>query len=158
MNGVDVSGYSAHALLPPSQAKHSREPAAEKQQRLQAEILSRWSYIFSGCFMLILLIIGLCVWRCCKRRKVNRTKQMHKELGLEGHRDKNTACLLLDVSHSVTSTANSLSIIILTTSSPPSLLIVLQVRYLIVFQPCLLGLLWIALLKGDRAICMYIPR
>lgn len=100
MGGVDVSGDSAHALLPPDQAKTSPETEEEKKQHLQAEILSRWPYIFAGCFVFVLLVVGLCVWRCCKRRKARRAKQMNKELGLEGNSDKSTSYLPLDEPHS----------------------------------------------------------
>lgn len=96
MNGVDVSGDAAHALLPADQAKSSPETKEEKKQHLQAEVLSRWPYIFSGCFVFVLLIVGLCIWKCCKRRKANRAKRLNKELGLDNSGDKRTSYLQLN--------------------------------------------------------------
>lgn len=98
--GVDVSGDAAHALLPPDQAKTSPETDEEKKQHLQAEILSRWPYIFVGCLALVSIVVGLCIWRCCKRRKANRAKQLNKQLGLEANGDKSTSYLPLDEPHS----------------------------------------------------------
>lgn len=100
MGGVDVSGDSAHALLPQSQAKASPESSKEKKQHLQAEILSRWPYIFVGCFLFVLILVGLCIWRCCKRRKAARAKQMNKELGLHDNSNKSTSYLPIDEPHS----------------------------------------------------------
>jgi len=100
MGGVDVSGDSAHALLPQSQAKSSPESSKEKKQHLQAEILSRWPYIFVGCFLFVLILVGLAIWHCCKRRKAARAKQMNKELGLMDNSNKSTSYLPIDEPHS----------------------------------------------------------
>lgn len=60
------------ALLPVSQMQHSPISEEEKKKEYQEMILSRWPYIFTGCFVFILLVIGCCVWRCCKRRRARR--------------------------------------------------------------------------------------
>ncbi|KAF8635935.1 hypothetical protein AX15_000106 [Amanita polypyramis BW_CC] len=56
------------ALLPTSQMQHSPVSEAEKKQRYQEMILSRWPYIFLGCLVLVLLMVGVCIWKCCCRR------------------------------------------------------------------------------------------
>lgn len=38
-------------------------------------MLSRWPYIFVGCLVFVLLVVGFIVWRCCVRRKRQRAKQ-----------------------------------------------------------------------------------
>jgi len=60
------------ALLPVSQMQHSPISAAEKEKMYQEMILSRWPYIFAGCFAFVLLVAGCCIWRCCKRRRARR--------------------------------------------------------------------------------------
>lgn len=84
MSGVDVSGDSAHALLPADQGQKSPVPESEKKKELQAKILSRWPYIFLGCFIFFLMLVGFGIWKCCKRRKQRREKKLAAELGLEG--------------------------------------------------------------------------
>jgi len=32
-------------------------------------ILSRWPYILTGCLVFVLLLLGLCIWKCCCRKK-----------------------------------------------------------------------------------------
>jgi hypothetical protein len=91
MNGVDVSGDAAHALLPPSQGKKSPVSAQEKKQHYEARILSHWPYIFAGCLVFVLALVGFCVWRCCRRRKLRKAKQMNTELGLRDAGNKNSA-------------------------------------------------------------------
>jgi len=91
MNGIDVSGDAAHALLPPSQGKTSPESAQEKKQHYEARVLSHWPYIFLGCLVLVLSLVGCCIWRCCRRRRANRETQLNKELGLREAGDKNSA-------------------------------------------------------------------
>ncbi|KDQ62634.1 hypothetical protein JAAARDRAFT_54556 [Jaapia argillacea MUCL 33604] len=83
MGGVDTSGDAAHALLPPSEAKTSPETAEEKKQEMQEKILSRWPYIFVGCLAFVIICVGLCVWRCCCRRKKGAAGGKGEKGGLE---------------------------------------------------------------------------
>lgn len=71
------------ALLPPSQMQHSPVSAAEKKKLYQEMILSRWPYILVGCLVFLLLLIGLCIWRCCCRKgakgaRANKSKKTKK--------------------------------------------------------------------------------
>ncbi|KAM6494075.1 aspartic peptidase A1 [Amanita muscaria] len=68
LSGSDTTGNSRWTLLPASQIQHSPVSEAEKKRQYQEWILSRWPYIFIGCFIFVLLMIGLCIWRCCCRR------------------------------------------------------------------------------------------
>ncbi|CAA7262971.1 unnamed protein product [Cyclocybe aegerita] len=58
-------------LLPVDQMQHSPISAEEKKKKYQEMILSRWPYIFVGCLVLVLIMIGLCVWKCCCKRRGN---------------------------------------------------------------------------------------
>ncbi|EMD40139.1 hypothetical protein CERSUDRAFT_71923 [Gelatoporia subvermispora B] len=75
LGGVDTTGAPAQALLPVDQMQHSPETEAEKKAQYEEMILSRWPYIFVGCLVFVLLVIGFIVWRCCVRRKRQRAKQ-----------------------------------------------------------------------------------
>jgi len=72
---------SKWALLPASQMQHSPVSAEEKKKLYQEKILSRWPYILVGCLIFLLLILGVCIWRCCCRKgakrgaRANRTKK-----------------------------------------------------------------------------------
>jgi hypothetical protein len=99
MGGVDVSGDSAHALLPADQGQKSPIPDSEKKKELQAKILSRWPYIFLGCFVFFLILVSFGIWKCCKRRKQRREKKMAAELGLGGKHQGNRTYLELQDSH-----------------------------------------------------------
>lgn len=99
MNGTDVSGDAAHALLPADQGQKSPIPESEKKKELQAKILSRWPYIFLGCLILVLALVGFVIWKCCKRRKLRREKKMAAELGLEPKHQKRHTYLELQDSH-----------------------------------------------------------
>jgi hypothetical protein len=68
LGGVDTSGDAQYALLPASQMKHSPISAEEKKKKYQEMVLSRWPYILVGCLVFVLLLFGLTVWRCCRRR------------------------------------------------------------------------------------------
>jgi len=68
LSGKDTTGDSRFTLLPASQMQHSPVSEEEKKRKYQEWILSRWPYIFTGCFIFVLLMIGLCIWRCCCRR------------------------------------------------------------------------------------------
>jgi len=37
----------------------------EKKEALEEKVLSRWPEILVGALALFLIIIGVCVWRCC---------------------------------------------------------------------------------------------
>jgi hypothetical protein len=65
LNGVDTSGASQYSLLPASQEQHSPQTAAEKKAALEEKVLSRWPEILVGALALLLIIVGVCVWRCC---------------------------------------------------------------------------------------------
>ena len=100
MGGVDVSGDSAHALLPADQGQKSPIPESEKKKELQAKILSRWPYIFLGCFVVFLGLVGFGIWKCCQRRRRRREKKLNAELGLAGKDQGNRTYLELQDSHS----------------------------------------------------------
>jgi hypothetical protein len=55
--------------------QHSPISDEEKKKKYQEMILSRWPYIFAGCFVFVLLVIGCCIWRCCKRRRARLAKK-----------------------------------------------------------------------------------
>lgn len=99
MGGVDVSGDSAHALLPADQGQKSPIPESEKKKELQAKILSRWPYIFLGCFVFFLILLGLGIWKCCQRRKQRRERKKNAELGLGGKHQESRTYLELQDSH-----------------------------------------------------------
>ena len=69
LGGNDTISDPRWALLPASQMQHSPISAEEKKKMYQEMILSRWPYIFAGCFVFVLIVSGCCIWRCCKRRK-----------------------------------------------------------------------------------------
>ncbi|CAL1712375.1 unnamed protein product [Somion occarium] len=75
MGGIDNTGDSAHALLPADQMKHSPISSAEKKKHYEEKVLSRWPYIFVGCFAFVLIVIGLIIWRCCVARKRRNAKK-----------------------------------------------------------------------------------
>lgn len=99
MGGVDVSGDSAHALLPVDQGQKSPIPESEKKKELQAKILSRWPYIFLGCFIFVLMLVGFGIWKCCKRRKQRREKRMTGKFDLGGRLKEDRTYLELQESH-----------------------------------------------------------
>jgi len=99
MDGVDVSGDAAHALLPPDQAQKSPIPESEKKKELQAKILSRWPYIFLGCLILVISLVAFGIWKCCKRRRQRREKKLAAELGLEGKGQRDHTYLELEDSN-----------------------------------------------------------
>lgn len=68
LNGQNTLGDSQWALLPTSEEQHSPESKQEKERMYQEMILSRWPDIFVGCFILIIVLIGVCIWKCCYRR------------------------------------------------------------------------------------------
>ncbi|EIW74697.1 acid protease [Coniophora puteana RWD-64-598 SS2] len=72
--GQNQIGAAQYALLPAGQEQHSPESAAEKKAHYEEEVLSRWPYILAGCIVFVVLVVGLCVWRCCKRRRARRAR------------------------------------------------------------------------------------
>jgi len=74
LGGVDTTGDPQYALLPTSQMQHSPVSAAEKKQKYQEMILSRWPYIVAGCLVFLLLLIGFIIWKCCCRRRVKKKR------------------------------------------------------------------------------------
>jgi hypothetical protein len=82
LGGNDTTTDSRWSLLAASQMQHSPISDEEKKKKYQEMIFSRWPYIFTGCFVFILLVTGCCIWRCCKRR---RARQMNKKAN---HEDK----------------------------------------------------------------------
>jgi hypothetical protein len=78
LGGVDTTSDSKSALLPTDQMQHSPISAEEKKKKYQEMVLSRWPYIVTGCLVFILILIGLCVWRCCCRKKAPKTKSKNK--------------------------------------------------------------------------------
>jgi len=69
LGGKDTTTSDRWTLLPADQQQHSPVPPGEKKKLEQEKILSRWPYILSGCMLLVILSIGLCIWKCCCRRK-----------------------------------------------------------------------------------------
>ena len=61
-----------YALLPANESQHSPLLPGEKTKELEEEILSRLPYILLGVAILVALITGFCIWRCCCRGKKNR--------------------------------------------------------------------------------------
>ncbi|KAF8555757.1 acid protease [Imleria badia] len=69
LNGQNLINSSQYALLPASQEQHSPETEAQKKAQYEEEVLSHWPYILAGCLVVVLLLVGYCIWRCCCRRK-----------------------------------------------------------------------------------------
>lgn len=68
LNGQDTTGDPSKALLPTSQMQHSPESESERKAHYEETIISRWPYILAGCLAFVVLVVGLCIWRCCCRR------------------------------------------------------------------------------------------
>lgn len=77
-NGQNLINSPQYTLLPSSQEQHSPETAEEKKQQYEEEILSRWPYILVGCLTFVFMLIGCCVWRCCKRRRMRKMAARQK--------------------------------------------------------------------------------
>ena len=69
LNGKDTTGSSSNALLPSSKEVHSPVSAAEKKQHLEGLVARNWPYIFVGCLVFVLAVLGCCVYACCRRRR-----------------------------------------------------------------------------------------
>ncbi|KAF4617111.1 hypothetical protein D9613_005969 [Agrocybe pediades] len=89
LGGNDTISDPAWALLPVDQMQHSPVSAEEKKKKYQEMILSRWPYIFVGCLAFVLIAVGLCVWRCCRRRKLRKAREAAGEVPTETKRNFN---------------------------------------------------------------------
>lgn len=74
LNGVDTTGDASQALLPVDQGQSSPESESEKKAHLAEKVLSRWPYILLGSLLLFFILVGLCIWRCCCRRRIQVKK------------------------------------------------------------------------------------
>ena len=74
LDGIDTTGDAKWALLPESQKQSSPVSDEEKKKQYQEMILSRWPYILLGSLLLFFILVGLCVWKCCCRRRIQAKK------------------------------------------------------------------------------------
>ncbi|KAF9483493.1 aspartic peptidase A1 [Pholiota conissans] len=90
LGGTDTISDPKWALLPADQMQHSPVSEEEKKKKYQEMVLSRWPYIFVGCLVFVLLVIGLLIWKCCcKRKQKNAKKTLEMEAGgLGGYDNK----------------------------------------------------------------------
>ena len=58
-----------YALLPANETQHSPILPGEKTKELEEKVLSRLPYILLGSVIILALISGFCIWRCCCRGK-----------------------------------------------------------------------------------------
>jgi len=72
LGGNDSISDTRWSLLPADQLQRSPLAPDEQKKKYQEMILSRWPYILTGCLVLVILLVGLCVWRCCCRRRVKK--------------------------------------------------------------------------------------
>ncbi|KAG7088168.1 hypothetical protein E1B28_012189 [Marasmius oreades] len=75
LGGTDTTGDAQYQLLPQNQMQKSPVSEEEKKKKYQEMVLSRWPYILVGCLVGVLLIIGLVVWKCCCRRKLQKKRK-----------------------------------------------------------------------------------
>jgi len=78
LGGSDTTGDPRWALLPANQTQHSPVSAEEQKKLYQEMILSRWPYILVGCLVFVILVVGLCVWKCCCRKGKKPPKSKSK--------------------------------------------------------------------------------
>lgn len=57
-----------YSLLAVADMQHSPISEEEKKRMYQEWILSRWPYIFAGCFAFTLIVTGIVIWKCCCQR------------------------------------------------------------------------------------------
>lgn len=74
LGGLDTTSDAKWSLLPVDQMQHSPVSDEEKKKKYQEMVLSRWPYILTGCLVFVLLLIGLCIWRCCCRKGGSKKK------------------------------------------------------------------------------------
>ncbi|KAF8895612.1 aspartic peptidase A1 [Infundibulicybe gibba] len=72
LGGVDTSGDAKWSLLAQNETQHSPVSAEEKKKKYQEMILSRWPYILLGCLAFLMILLGLCIWKCCCRKGSKR--------------------------------------------------------------------------------------
>ncbi|KAF8903100.1 aspartic peptidase domain-containing protein [Gymnopilus junonius] len=68
LSGNDTISTPRWTLLPANETQHSPISAEEKKKMYQEKILSHWPYIFIGCLAVVLISVGLCIWKCCCKR------------------------------------------------------------------------------------------
>jgi len=82
LGGEDTIDTDAvRQLLPAEKIQLSPVSDEEKMKKYQEMVLSRWPYILLGCLALTILLIGLCIWKCCCKRKKDDTLKGNKRLG-----------------------------------------------------------------------------
>jgi hypothetical protein len=57
-----------YSLLAVADMQHSPISDEEKKKRYQEWILSRWPYIFTGCFAFVIIVTSIVIWKCCCQR------------------------------------------------------------------------------------------
>ncbi|KAF8073928.1 aspartic peptidase domain-containing protein [Lyophyllum atratum] len=84
LSGNDTISDAKWALLPPDQMQHSPVSAEEKKKKYQELVLSRWPYILTGCLVLVIGVVGFCIWRCCRRKAAKKpSKKVNKLFSTE---------------------------------------------------------------------------
>lgn len=78
LNGTDTTGSASAALLPASQESHSPLSPGEKKQHIEGAIERNWPYIFVGCLVFVVLVVGCAVYACCCRRRRKRAHPFNK--------------------------------------------------------------------------------
>ncbi|KAF5382465.1 hypothetical protein D9615_002732 [Tricholomella constricta] len=80
LGGVDTINDDKWALLPADQMQRSPVSEEEKKKKYQELVLSRWPYILTGCLVFVLIVVGLCIWRCCCRKGAKKPSKKTKNL------------------------------------------------------------------------------
>jgi hypothetical protein len=93
LSGVDTTGDAKWQLLPKEQMQHSPVSEEEKKKKYQELVLSRWPYILTGCLVFVLIVVGLCIWRCCCRKSAKKGSKTKK--GMFSGEPESTAYLPL---------------------------------------------------------------
>ncbi|KAF9464127.1 aspartic peptidase domain-containing protein [Collybia nuda] len=78
LGGVDTTGDAKWTLLPKEEMQHSPVSEEEKKKKYQELVLSRWPYILTGCLVFIIIVVGLCIWRCCCRKGAKKGSKTKK--------------------------------------------------------------------------------
>jgi len=69
-----------YALLPANESQHSPIPPGEKTKELEEKVLSHLPYILLGAVIILALITGCCIWRCCCRGNRSCCRRKPKNL------------------------------------------------------------------------------
>ncbi|TFK40750.1 aspartic peptidase A1 [Crucibulum laeve] len=96
LGGNDTTGDEQWSLLPVDQMQKSPVSEEEKKKLYQEMILSRWPYILIGCLAFLVLVAGLCIWKCCCRKKTKKTKS---QMGIFKGKAESSAYLPLQEPH-----------------------------------------------------------